>query len=417
MPILALGLNHRSATIDFREKVAFPAEGLRRALQSLRAQIPEVSEVVILSTCNRTELHCVLANECAEHVKKWLCENRSVSLDDLNPSIYEYWDASAVQHIMRVACSLDSQVLGEPQISGQFKAAYSSSRIANTIGTELDQLSGNVLRIAKRVRSETAIGRSPVSLAYATTTVAQRIFADVSTTNVLVIGAGDTAYRASRQFKSLGVRSFVVANRTILNAELLASELDGVAIPLYRIASRLHEFDIVIGTTGSSSFHVSKDMFDRACHIRRHRPVFVADLAVPRDVEPGSANLPGMYLYTIDDMTSIIEQGLNSRRSAVDEAEKIVGEGVALYLREKNTTHGNELLKQFRVQIDHIRDEHLSRALKKLKSGNDPVETLERFAHDLTNKLTHRQIVSLRNAYAEQDELLLDYLRSIYELD
>ncbi|MEJ2087522.1 MAG: glutamyl-tRNA reductase [Gammaproteobacteria bacterium] len=417
MAILAYGVSYRTAPVEFRERIAFPEETLADALRAATTSIPSVSEAAIISTCNRTELYLSMDPNEERHVVEWLASARAVALEELDAVAYSHWDQDAARHLIRVASGLDSQVLGEPQIMGQVKSAYDLARTAGTVGPELSLLSQVTLSAAKRVRTDTDIGRNPVSVAYAAVTMAQQIFADLKHTHAMLIGAGDTIQKVAEHLTEMGVASMAIANRTLTNAEALAARYDAVPLQLTDVAAHLHDYDILITSTGSSLPVVGKGALEAAIKQRRHKPIFVVDIAVPRDVEPEAAELPDVYLYTIDDLTEIIEENVRSRREAAENAESMVADGANHYLRERRAHHGQALLRQFRERAGAIQQAELDKALKELRKGADPEAVLEQLGRSLTNKLIHPPTTAIRDAAADGRADLLEYLTTLYRLD
>jgi glutamyl-tRNA reductase len=417
MAILAYGVNYRTAPLQVRERIAFPEEGIVDALRSVRSAVPTLSEAVIVSTCNRTELYAALDPVDENLIPAWLADYRAVAPDELASMAYTYWDADAARHLIRVASGLDSQVLGEPQILGQVKTAYELSRAAGMLGPELNLLSQVSLSTAKRVRTDTDIGRNPVSVAYAAAVMAQRIFSDLKTKHALLLGAGDTIQRVAEHLQQLGIGGLAVANRTLANAESVAARFGARAMQLTDIAATLHEYDIVIASTGSALPIVGKGSVEAAIRARRRRPMFIVDIAVPRDVEPEVAELADVYLYTIDDLTDIIEENVRQRRVAAESAESLVDHGASQYVRERRAHQSQGLLRQFRDQADAIKTAELLRAVRELDAGSDPRTVLDTLARSLTNKLIHTPTVAIREAGAEGRSDLLEYLKSLYRLD
>ena len=417
MAILAYGVNYRTAPVEFREKIAFPEETLGDALKAATRAIPSVSEAAIISTCNRTELYLAMDPNQEHGVVEWLADARAIRPTELEAVAYSHWDQDAAKHLIRVASGLDSQVLGEPQIMGQVKTAYDLARTAGTIGPELSLLSQVTLSTAKKVRTDTDIGRNPVSVAYAAVSMAQQIFTDLKNTKALLLGAGDTIQRVAEHLAEFGVAGMAIANRTLTNAEALAARFDALPMQLTDVASALPEYDIVIASTGSSLPVVGKGALEAAVKQRRHKPIFVVDIAVPRDVEPEAADLPDVYLYTIDDLTEIIEENVRSRREAAENAESMVADGADHYLRERRAHHGQALLREFRESAQRIQETELDKALKDLNRGQDPAAVLERMSRGLTNKLIHPPTTAIRNAAADGRADLLEYLKTLYHLD
>ncbi|MEM7081056.1 MAG: glutamyl-tRNA reductase, partial [Pseudomonadota bacterium] len=292
MSILAYGLNYRTAPIELRERVAFPGEAIADALHQLRQDLTSVTEAAIISTCNRTELYCAMDPEEEADLAAWLVQHRPVTDTELADSTYRHWDQDAAKHLIRVAAGLDSQVLGEPQIMGQVKSAYEVARNSGNLGPELNLLSNIILRTAKEVRTETEIGRNPVSVAYAAVALAQQIFTDISTKRALLLGAGDTITLVAEHLDSHNVGHISVANRTLENAERLAARFGGDAMQLTDIAGALPDYDIVIASTGSSLPVLGKGTVEAAVRARRRKPIFMLDIAVPRDIEVEAGDLP-----------------------------------------------------------------------------------------------------------------------------
>ncbi|MFW6094400.1 MAG: glutamyl-tRNA reductase [Pseudomonadota bacterium] len=417
MAILAYGVNHRTAPLDVRERIAFPEEGLAEALRSVCEAVPTLSEAAIVSTCNRTELYAALDPGEERLVPAWLTDHRTVRASELSSMAYTYWDVDAARHLIRVASGLDSQVLGEPQILGQVKTAYDIARDAGTLGPELNLLAQVSLSAAKRVRTDTDVGRNPVSVAYAAVVMAQQIFSDLASKRALLLGAGDTIARVAEHLHGLGIGGLTVANRTLGNAEQVAAEVGGRPLQLTDVPAHLHEYDIVIASTGSPLPVVGKGAVEAAIRARRRRPIFIVDIAIPRDVESEVAELADVYLYTIDDLTEIIEENVRQRRAAAESAEALVEEGASYYLRERRAHQAQNLLRDFRGHAERLRDLELERAVKALDGGADPQAVLDKLARSLTNKLIHSPTVAIREASAEGRTDLLEYLKTLYRLD
>ena len=416
MSILAYGLNYRTASLDLRERIAFPEEKLAHALKSVTKDISGVSEVAIVSTCNRTEFYCAADPNSAEEISRWLAETRLITLDELENASYRYWDKNAAQHIIRVASGLDSQMLGEPQIMGQVKSAYDIARSSGTIGPELNLLSRITLKTAKQIRSETGIGNNPISIAYAAVSMASKIFADLGTKKALLLGAGETIGLVADHLAAKNIGAMTIANRTLANAQVLATRYNADSIQLTDVAQTLHEFDIVIASTGSSLPVLGKGAVEAAIKKRKRRPMFMVDIAVPRDIEAEVAELPDAYLYTIDDLTEIVERNLAQRQVAASEAESIVAKGAKDFQREKRVQQDKDLLTSFRTQANEIRETEVARALRELAKDGDAEAAILRLSQNLTNKLIHPATAAMREASAENRRDLLGYLSTIYAL-
>ena len=345
---------------------------------------------------------------------RWLADTCGIEAERLRRVAYVHRDEQAAWHMMRVASGLDSQVLGEPQIMGQVKVAYESAREAGTVGSELGFMVETSLRVAKRVRTETAIGRNPVSVAYAAVTLARRIFADLGAARALLIGAGETIDLVAQHMQRAGITAISVANRTLERAAALASRLGGDAMPLTSVADRLAEFDIVVSSTASPRPVIGKGTVERAVKRRRHGPMFMVDIAVPRDIEPEVGELSDVHLYSIDDLTEIIGENLANRASAAAEAEQLAAQGASDYARERRMRDGQAVLRQYRAEAQELRDAALVAARRRLDAGHEPDQIMERLAADLTNKLLHRPTVAIRQASAHEDEAVLAWLREHY---
>ena len=416
MPLLIHGLNHRTAELDLRGQLAFGPDELQTAVLDL-CSVPNVTEAAILSTCNRTELHVNSTNGDDNSIKNWLTSNRSVSKSEVKHATYTWHELAAVGHAMRVASGLDSQILGEPQIQGQFKAAYQSAREAQTLGLELTLLEEFTLQTAKRIRTEQANSSEPVSVSFAALSMAKQIFADFSQTNVLLIGAGSNIRLIADYLRKEGSARFTVANRTIQHGEMLASKLQGQAIALNEVEGCIHEFDIVVSSTSSQEPLVSEEVLRRAVQKRRHKPMFIADLAVPRDIEASANAIPDVYLHTVDDLSKIISSDSRNHDDFFVHAEGLVTDGIACYEKKRRIQDSTDLLSRYREQVDEIKEGSLEKALKRLDSGDDASEVMKKLAHDLTNQIAHKPTLSIREASTLPNSELLHLLKRIYELD
>lgn len=417
MAILAYGLNFRTAPIDLRERIAFPAEGVSAALQDLLSAVPDVKEAAILSTCNRTEVYC--AAQLTDHapLMEWLALYRQMSVADIREAGYAHWDQDAARHLMRVAAGLDSQVIGEPQILGQFKDAVDVAREAGTLGPELNLLSQLSLNVAKRVRTETEIGKNPVSIAFVAVSLAGKIFSDLSRNQALLLGAGDTVELAALHLREAGIGGIAIANRTLANAHELAAKVSGRALLLTDVPHELHRYDIVIAATGSPLPLLGKGAVEAAIRHRKHRPMLMIDIAVPRDIEPEVGKLRDIYLYSIDDLTEIIDSHLSNRRRAAESAELMIVEGADRYFRERRIREAQHLLRSFRERAEDVQAQELQRARQRLGKGAAPEDVLNELARGLTNKLIHDPTVAIRQASAEGRHDLLDLIRRLYGIE
>ena len=416
MNLLIVGINHNSAPVDLREKVAFTPDRLADALHDISVA-SGLSEVAILSTCNRTEVIATSPETDATAVIAWLANYQGVPRSELDGSIYTRLNREAALHALRVASGLDSMVRGEPQILGQFKDCFEQARRIGTLGTELDHLAQTAFRIAKRVRTETAIGENPVSVASTAVALAGQLFTDLGSCNILLIGAGEIIELVGRHLHKAGIRQLIIANRTLDNARRLAELFDGQAIDLQSIPARLADMDIVIAATASQLPTLGKGTVERALKTRKHRPILMVDLAVPRDIEPEVASLRDIYLYSVDDLQEIIDLNLTHREDAADEAEAIVRQEVLNYRSRQEMKAANELLVQFRERHLELKEQEVSRALARLEKGEDATSVITQLASQLTNKIIHTPTVQIKNAAAEGEEELLKAITTLYQLD
>ena len=412
MNLLIVGINHTSAPVELREKVAFTHEQLPNALKDI-SRVADFSEVAVLSTCNRTEIIAITEDANEKKVVDWLAAYHEMQVSALEPSIYTKGNQEAVYHAARVACGLDSMIIGEPQIFGQVKDAYEQADLIGTLGSELHHLSQNTFRIAKRVRSETAIGQSSVSIASTAVTLAEMLFSDLSNRNVLLVGAGETSKLVGRHLKSAGFRKLTIANRTLSNARKLAEELGGSAIDLQTIPSILPDADVVISSTASQLAVMGKGMVERTLKSRRHRPVMMIDLAVPRDIEPEVGELRDIYLYSVDDLQEIINANLNNRHHAAAEADLIIKREIASYRFRHESRETEETLVRFREHHEAIKTDELAKALIRLKKGGPADDVLAQFANQLTNKLLHRPTQQLKAGNSD----IIKVISDLYQLD
>lgn len=411
MQLFAFGINHHTAAVDIREKVAFSPEEMPAALNAARHEAG-VNEVAIVSTCNRTEIY-VGGGADEVRLREWLSDYKRISQEILACSCFSMHDERVIQHMMRVAAGLDSLILGEPQILGQVKSAYSVARESGTLGSLLNQAFQHSFSIAKRVRTETAIGESPVSVAYATVSLAQQIFSDLSQVDALLVGAGETIELVAQHLRQKQVRNITVANRTLGRAEELARNYQAKAIMLSEIPDHLHKADMVITSTASQLPVLGKGAVESALKQRRHKPMFMVDIAVPRDIEPEVARLRDVYLYTVDDLRDVIEENRRSRESAADNAEKIIEEGLESWRRQMRGLSVVGTIRAFRQNIEEIRDGELQKALAALERGQPAEDVLASLARGLTNKLLHTPTLKLKQAGEEGWD---DHIRIAHEL-
>ena len=417
MALLTLGLNHTTAPVELREQVAFDATRLPDILAQLIQEFPDVRESAILSTCNRTELFLAIDGNLELDLVGWLAGFHDVDPDMLVPHIYQFKDLQAAKHMIRVASGLDSLVLGEPQILGQFKDAIRIARNALTCGTELEQAFSRVLSIAKRVRTETAIGRNPVSVAYTSVNLANHIFSDLSLCKVTLVGAGETIQLVAEHLIGQGVREIDVVNRTLANAKTLAASIDGFAWSLDELGERIQHADIVITSTGAPVPVIGKGIVERAQKVRRHKPMLMIDLAVPRDIEPEVGEIESVYLYTVDDLKGVIEKGLEHRQEAARHAERLIDSALDSWQRDIRGYRAVDTIKQLREGIQELSEHELAQALRILESGKPADEVLAQLSRNLTNKFLHSPTVALRSAAEQGDLSLIEATNRLFRID
>jgi len=412
MPLLAIGLNHQTAPLALRERVAMDGGQLPAALVGLSA-VPGVEEAALLSTCNRTEIYVQVAQGHEHGVSEWLARHHGLAPDMLSDYLYEHRDENAVRHLFRVATGLDSLVLGEPQILGQVKDAWQVARNQHHLRTPLDRLFQQSFSVAKRVRTDTRIGAHPVSVAYAAVRLARQVFSELDRATVLLVGAGDTIELAARHLVDAKVKRLLVANRTLDHAQALASRHGGYALPLSEMERHLPEADIVITATASREPVLRRSAVQAALKARRHRPMFLLDLAVPRDIEASVADLSDVYLYTVDDLEQVIEENRASRREAAEQAHAIIDLQVEHFMTWWRAQGRQDALKSLRNQGEAAREEALARAREQLASGRNADDVVALLAHQLTNRLLHGPSLALRQAALDGD---LDLLRAAERL-
>lgn len=418
MTLLALGINHKTAPVALRERVSFTPDTLDQALNSLLSQ-PMVQSGVVLSTCNRTELYLSVEQQTdlQEQLVRWLCEYHDLREEDVRNSLYWHQDNAAVSHLMRVASGLDSLILGEPQILGQVKKAHADSSRDHALSSELERMFQKTFSVAKRVRTETEIGASAVSVAFAACSLARQIFESLSSVNVLLVGAGETIELVARHLREHSVRKLMIANRTRERAQLLADEVGAEVIGLADIETRLADADIIISSTASPLPIIGKGMVERALKARRNQPMLLVDIAVPRDVEPEVGKLANAYLYSVDDLQAIIEQNMAQRKAAAVQAESIVVQESGEFMAWLRAQSAGETIREYRAQADDVRAELQDRALAALRQGADAEKVLQELAHKLTNRLIHAPTKSLQQAARDGDSERLQILRDSLGLE
>lgn len=405
MAVWALGINHTTAPLDLRGRFAFALDQITPTLNALRdnvgARLGRQPEAAILSTCNRTEIYCAGAQHEIDTTVEWLAQSGGVSGSTLLHHAYTLQDASVARHAFRVASGLDSMVLGEAQILGQLKDAVRVAEQAGALGTTLNQLFQRSFAVAKEVRTSTEIGSHSISMSAAAVRLAGQLFEDLSQVRVLFVGAGEMIELAATHFAAKGPKAMVVANRTLERGEKLATRFGGEVMRLADLPARLHEFDVVVSSTASQLPIIGLGAVERALRARKHRPMFMVDLAVPRDIEPEVKALEDVYLYTVDDLANVVQTGAANRQAAVAQAEAIIDAGVQSFVHWMDQRHAVPLIQQLNQQADEWRAAELARARKLLARGEDVDAVLEALSRGLTQKMLHGPMAELRAGDAE----------------
>ena len=413
MQIFAFGINHQTAPLDIREQVAFPADRLEPALQDLAGH-KAVKEAAILSTCNRTEIYC--NTEAPELAIDWLSEFHHVQRASIQPYLYALPQEQAVKHAFRVASGLDSMVLGEAQILGQMKQAVRTAESAGTLGMLLHKLFQRTFSVAKEVRTTTEIGASSISMAAAAVRLAQRIFPSISEQAVLFIGAGEMIELCVDHFAAQHPRKITIANRTVERAQALARRCNASTITLNDLSETLHHFDIIVSSTASPLPILGKGMVERAIKLRKHRPMFMVDLAVPRDIEPEVGELSDVFLYAVDDLAHIVQEGIGNRQAAAQQAEAIIETRVQSFMDWMSSREIVPTIRALRDHAERFRRQELERAVKQLARGDDPAVVLDHLSKALTNKLLHGPTDALHHVTSDERDALENWLRRLYHL-
>jgi glutamyl-tRNA reductase len=414
MALIALGLNHLTAPLAFRERVAFAPDETASALEALTSELG-VREAAILSTCNRTELYCTVERGSESAPAAWLRRHHQLTEERLGEFLYFHSDADAVRHLFRVATGLESMVLGEPQILGQVKDAYALARDAQTLRAPLERLFQNTFAVAKRVRSDTRIGANPVSVAFTAVRLAERLFADLSQACVLLIGAGETIELAARHLTDARARRLIVANRTLENAQALAGRFGGYAITLADLPRHLAEADVVISSTASREPILDRAAVADAIARRKRKPMFLVDIAVPRDIDADVASIEDVFLYTIDDLREVIDENLRGRREAARDAEAMIELSVEHFMGWWRALDLHNPVIDLRRSAEANRDEVLAKAHAMLARGRPADEVLAFLANTLTNKLLHTPSANLRAAALRGDAELLRAAERLFD--
>lgn len=416
MSLLSLGINHQTAPVDIREKVAFSGDQVNQALRELQ-NLPVVKESVIVSTCNRTEIYCDMEVDTAQTISHWLSRYHGMSDDALLPYIYQHSGSEAARHLFRVASGLDSMVLGEPQILGQLKTCFDQARNGKSVDSILGRLFQHSFNVAKRVRTDTEIGSHAVSVAFAAVNLSKQIFGDLNSLQALLIGAGETIELVARHLRSQQIGSIVIANRSLENAQRLADEVDATAVQINEVPEQLANADIVISSTASQLPILGKGATENALKKRRHRPIFMVDLAVPRDIEAQVGDLNDIYLYTVDDLKNVVDENLRSRELAADAAQEIINLEVNVFDQWLRTHQSADHIRELRQKAEVIKQQCIEKTLIQFRQDQDAEKALQRLANTLTNKMLHGPTIEMRKALKNQDEDTIRFLQSLISTD
>ena len=413
MVFVACGLNHKTAPLNVREKIALPQAMQNSLLHSL-VSLPAVNEAAILSTCNRTEIYCDTSEP--ESIAPWLAHQHQLAPEALSPYLYMHRGHHGIRHTLRVASGLDSMMLGEPQILGQMKQAYQSACQLGTVSSNLRHVFQYVFSASKRIRSRSGIGTNPVSIAYAAVQLIGRLFFNFETLQVFIIGSGETATLVAKYLHKQGVRRFLIASRTSDNAKQLAAAFNGQALTIADIPQYLSQADVIISATACPLPFINKNLVEHALSKRGNAPMFFLDLAVPRDIEADVADLENAHLYNIDDLQTMIEKGMDVRRSAALQAEQLIDCELDNYIRWHRSLRAKDVICDYRNQMQNLGQQELQRAQEKLSAGYNQDSVLREFCERLVNKLTHHPSVGLRQAAWDGREELLDLAQYLFNL-
>lgn len=413
MPLYSVGVNHQTADVAQRE--AF-AQLFQQGSSALTALISEcaVEEAVVLSTCNRTELYTV--TRCQHAVREWLHRQQLRDQRLAPTAVYERHNLGMVKHLMGVASGIDSMIVGEPQIFGQVKQAYQAAQQQGTVGPRFQQLFPAVFETAKLVRTQTAVGQHPISLTYAVVQLAKQAMPDLQSSTVVLIGAGETIELVANYFQRHQVGKMIIVNRTLARAHTLARNVGAVPCGLDQLAEALQQADLVIAATGAPQALVSTQLVTSVLQQRSQRPLFMADLAVPRNIEPGVGQLAGVSLYNLDDLQQVVAQNQQSRQAAVLQAQAIIEVQALHYQRELRVQEAGDMIRRYRQKMEQFRDHELQLALQELQGSADPADVMAALARRLTNKLLHLPTTKLREAASDEHAALLNLMRQLYEL-
>ena len=415
MQLFLIGINHNTASVSVREKIAFSEEELMPALKSLKDGLA-LEEIAILSTCNRTEIYVVSRMLESERIKHRLASIKKIEYEEVRESFYVKTSNEAAKHALKVASGLDSLILGESQILGQFKNCFHVAGSAGTLGRELKHFSQMIFRGAKAIRTQTKIGENSVSLGSLTVTIAERLFAQLSACRVMLIGAGEIARLVGKHLKSAGISQFTIANRSRTRGEELAKVLGGKSIGIDTANSELFRTDILVASTSSSLPIIGKGSVETALRNQKHKPILMVDLAIPRNIEPETGELSDVYLYGLDDFQEIVDKSLNIKEKAASDAEEIVSFYANQYKSREAISDDSKILRDFRNANNLIKEEEIFKAIRNLEKGLEPKEVVIQLANQLTNKIIHEPTLKIKNALDCNDLSMVKAVIELYSL-
>lgn len=420
MNIVVMGLSHKTASVDIREKVAFAPTNMDKPLRELMA-LPDIGEGVIVSTCNRVEIYATTHDVAGgmARLKRFLADYHSFDLETLEPHLYSYYGEAAIRHVFRVASSLDSMIVGEPQILGQIKTSYGYAAEFKSSGIILNRFLHKAFSVAKRVRTETRIASSAVSVSFAAVELAKKIFGDLNDKTVMLIGAGEMCELAAKHFLNNGVRGVMVTNRTYERAVRLAEEFDGQPVKFDELFDHLHKADIILSSTGATHFIIGAKDVEEVIRRRKRKPMFFIDIAVPRDIDPKVNDVENVYLYDMDDLQGVVATNLEQRNREAEKAEQIIDQEIGQFFKWLSSLEVTPTIVALRSKFEEIRQAELAKTLANWKElPPDGQKRLEALTASLINKLLHPPTSILKKSgQGGRTNLYVDALRQLFELE
>ena len=414
MGLVTIGMNHKTAALDIREKLSVDKDESHQILKKLYS-MPVIDEVFLLSTCNRTELYCEMDDmQYVNNISEWLLKQKGLSIEDFEDNIYSFSDSSVVRHALNVASGLDSMVIGEPQILGQFKNAFNEANNAGTIGKNLDRLFQYAFSTAKEVRTDTKIGANSLSIANVAVSLTDQFYDDLSEKNALLVGAGETIYIAAKNLRKKNIKNIFIANRTLENAEMIAKEVSGKALSLKEIPEQLKYSDIIISAVSGNIPLIGKGAIETSLKHRKHKPIYMVDLGVPRNIESEVKDLPDIFLYTLDNMQDLIKKNYKARKEAAIDAQHIINTKVEEYMKWRKSQSAFSIIKLYREDCEDIRKDCLEKSLNQLKLGKDPIDVIDQLSVNLTSKLSHKPTLALNKAGQTNNRKLINLVCDIF---